>query len=77
MGTLLNQQGNIADAIFHYQQAITLYPKFAKAHNNLGSALAGQGKLKEAIEYFENAININPNYVDASNNLEIARSLLK
>ena len=77
IATLLSQQGNIAGAISHYQQAITLYPSFAKAHNNLGSTLAGQGKFKEAIEYFEKAINIDPNYVDARNNLELARSLSK
>ena len=48
LAILLNQQGDVGNAIFHYQEAITLYPGFAKAHNNLGSALAEQKKFEEA-----------------------------
>ena len=72
----LAQRGDFSGAIFHYQQAITLYPGFAKAHNNLGSTLAQQGRFEEAAEHFEKAINIDPNYIDARKNLELARSLV-
>ena len=69
------QRGDFSGASSHYRQAITLYPGFAKAHNNLGSTLAQQGRFEEAMANFERALNIDPNYIEARKNLELARSL--
>ncbi|MBD3880473.1 tetratricopeptide repeat protein [Phormidium tenue FACHB-886] len=38
LGLALQQQGNVADAIAQFQQAIDLDPSFAEAYNNLQAA---------------------------------------
>ena len=67
-------QGEFLESVEHYKQAITQYPGFAKALNNLGSVLAQQGRFEESIGH-ERAITIDPNDTGARKNLELARSL--
>jgi tetratricopeptide (TPR) repeat protein len=50
----------VEEAIACYRQAIALDPKFAAAHNNLGSALQAKGKVEEAIACFRRAIALAP-----------------
>ncbi|MFQ5545679.1 MAG: FkbM family methyltransferase, partial [Acidiferrobacterales bacterium] len=52
-----------------YQQALTLKPDFAEAHNNLGNALKEQGKLTEAIAAYRQALALKPDFTDAHSNL--------
>ena len=37
LGTILQAQGQIAEALACYQRALQLKPDFAEAHNNLGT----------------------------------------
>jgi protein O-mannosyl-transferase len=69
LGNVLLKNGNSAEAILHYQAAITIQPHYAQAHYNLGTALFQQGDLDAAIEQFQKAIEDNPNYATAHNNL--------
>jgi hypothetical protein len=74
LGDALVQQGQVAEGIEHYRQALRLDPRSAAAHNNLGLALAQRGDLPEAVEHFREALRIEPNSPNALRNLEMALS---
>ncbi len=65
----------LADARREYEQALSLSPDYAEAHNNLGVVLAESGRVTEAIAQFEEALRIDPDFRDARQNLDHARSL--
>jgi protein O-mannosyl-transferase len=71
LGTDLQAQGKLEEAIACYSEALRFKPSHASAHNNLGTALAAQGKLDEAIPHFQAAVRIRPEYSDAFNNLGV------
>jgi len=50
-----------------------LRPTYAKAYNNLCTALAFQGKREEAVEQFKQALTLQPGYDEARRNLMIVR----
>lgn len=60
LGDLANSRANYAQAINHYQSALTLQPNNALVLNNLAWAL-GQTKSPKAMEYAEKANQIAPN----------------
>jgi tetratricopeptide (TPR) repeat protein len=60
------------EAVGHYEQALRLDPKDAKAHGNLGNALADQGRLDEAIRHYEQALRLDPKLAPAHYNLGTA-----
>ena len=51
---------NSAKAIVHLQKAIAIYPRYLKAHNDLGAQLLISGQLDEAAESLARAIEIDP-----------------
>ena len=72
LGNALAQQRNLTGAIFHYNKALQINPKFAEAHNNLGNALAQQRNLTGAISHYNKALQINPDHAEAHRNLAVA-----
>ena len=64
-------RGMIDKAIFHYNEALKIKPKFAIAHNNLGTAMVCQGNDKLAIYHYNKALLINPDNAKAHNNLGV------
>ena len=62
-------KGQLDEAIAEYKQAITLDPKFALAHYNLGIALRAKGQVEAAIAEFKQAIRLDPKLALAHNNL--------
>src|SRR5207302_2480624 len=68
-GNALAEQGKVAEAIPHYQQALQFKPDYADAHNNWGNALANQGKMAEAIPHYQQALQIRPDHASARANL--------
>ena len=54
------EQGQLAEAINCYRQALRINPNFAQAHKNLGAALMDQGRLDEAIACMQRAVKITP-----------------
>ena len=61
LGNALLLEGNIEEAIIHYQIALKIRPEFAPAHNNLGSALSVLGKTGEAAYHFKMAKQFSKN----------------
>ena len=60
MGTVLQDQGKLDEAIEAYNKTLSLKPDYAKAYYNMGNALKAQGKMKEAVEAFRGALLIDP-----------------
>jgi tetratricopeptide (TPR) repeat protein len=61
LGTALNEQGRVKEAMVHFTEAVTIRPSFSRAQNNLGNALSRQGKNQEAIGHFYKALEVEPN----------------
>jgi tetratricopeptide (TPR) repeat protein len=72
LGSALESQGKIEEAIEHYRQALHINPEAADAHNRLGVALESQGRLDEAIDHYHQALNSRPEFAEAEVNLGIA-----
>jgi tetratricopeptide (TPR) repeat protein len=71
LGNALALQGNLAEAVSHYDKALQINPNYADAHSNLGNALALQGNLSEAISHYYKALQIKPDHVEAHRNLAV------
>ena len=71
-GVALVNEGKIQQAIERFKQAITIYPKYLVAHNDLGTQYLKIKSLSEAAEQFELAIEINPKAFNPQLNLGIA-----
>ena len=69
LGIVLTDQGDIDQAIDHYQHAVALRPAYAEAHYNLGLLLVEQGRVDDAIAHYQKALEIQPEYGEASCNL--------
>ncbi len=75
-GSRLASQGQSAEAIGCYSDAIRWNPDNVNAHNNLGSFLLALGRPEAAAMEFMNSIRLNPNIADTQFNLGIALSSL-
>ena len=69
LGAVLRQTGKLKEALGPLQEAISLSPADAEAHNNLGVALKGLGRLEDAESSFRNAITLKPGFAEAYFNL--------
>ena len=63
-GVDLYNNGQVEEAIEHYQKALELDPDFAYGHRTLGTAFKEQGRLEEAIEQYHEAVRANPKFSD-------------
>ena len=75
LGLFLFENGQVDDAITHYEKALEIQPNFWKAHNNLGDALLQKGQVEEAMSHFRRALELHPSLGEAQNN--IGNALLK
>jgi Tfp pilus assembly protein PilF len=69
LGSALDRQGRVDEAISEYREALSEKDDYAEAHNNLGVDLAQQGHLSEATNQFLAALKIKPGYADPHNNI--------
>jgi predicted O-linked N-acetylglucosamine transferase (SPINDLY family) len=60
LGNMSAAQGQMDQAIAHYERALSLNPDYVEAHNNLGLALATQGRMDQAIAHYERALSLRP-----------------
>ena len=72
LGTVLESEGRVDEAIGHYEEAIRLKPDHAEAHNNLGNAIYKKGRTEDAIREYRKAIRLKPGYATAYGNLGTA-----
>jgi tetratricopeptide (TPR) repeat protein len=75
-GMALGQQGELANAIEHFEQALRIDPNHAEAHNNLGAALVRSAKSAEAIEHLRQASRLEPDFAEAHFNWGLALAQL-
>ena len=66
---LCGMRGNKTEMVKFLKLALTIEPKYADAHNNLGVVFKEEGDLNAAIESFYTAIEMKPNLADAHMNL--------
>lgn len=64
-GNLLLDQGQAAQAVLAYQQALHLKPDAASAHFNMGNAYAALHNYQAAVQCYEKAIAIKPDFTDS------------
>ena len=55
LGNVLQDKGQLNEALLCYKKAITIDPKFSGSYNNLGNVLRQSGRLEEAISYYQKA----------------------
>jgi tetratricopeptide (TPR) repeat protein len=56
LGNALLAEGEVDEAVKHFQAALELAPDLLEWHNDLGSALGMQGRYAEAIDHFRVAL---------------------
>jgi tetratricopeptide (TPR) repeat protein len=69
LAAMLADQGQVDEAVAHYQRALALNPNYAEAHNNLANALMARNRINEAIEHYQRAVEIDPECIAAENSL--------
>lgn len=69
LGTELQAEGRLEEAVEQYRRVLALTPDDALAHSNLGTALAAQGRIGEAVGHYERALALVPGDADAHSNL--------
>jgi tetratricopeptide (TPR) repeat protein len=69
LGVALARTGRLAEATYHYSQALRMKPDRAEVHNNLGNALAAQGSVDKAADHYYQALEIDSSNARAYNNL--------
>ncbi len=74
-GHLCHQQGQLKEAIAHYQKAITLQHDFVAAHWNLGSIFQQQGDLTLAVTHQLQALAIQPNLLTPVQHYQMGKGL--
>lgn len=76
LGAVLKQIGRSAEALEPLQNAVSLAPNDAEAHNILGNTLKELGKLDAAVASYQLALEVHPEYAEAHNDLGIALRML-
>ena len=71
LATKATQENKTDQAIAHLRKAISIYPGFVMARNDLGAQLLVQGKLEDAAEELRQAILLDPKAFNPRLNLGI------
>jgi tetratricopeptide (TPR) repeat protein len=69
LGLLLDQKGDVGEAIAHLRMALDLQPDFADGYNALANALIKQEEVAEAIVQYQKALDLQPDFAKARFNL--------
>ena len=69
LGLVLFNNGQLDEAMVHFQKSLEINPNNAEARNNLGIVLVRKGRADEAMAQFQKAVEASPNQAKAYNNL--------
>src|SRR5260370_28846343 len=69
LGVVLEQRGQLEQAIACHRQALLDNPRFMEAHNNLGNALSATCNWQEAEAEFLSALQFSPSNAEVLGNL--------
>jgi tetratricopeptide (TPR) repeat protein len=69
LGSALEADGRLDDAIDHYRRAIAFAPEFPPAYNNLATTQRAKGQIADAISTYQHALRLRPQYPEAEYNL--------
>jgi tetratricopeptide (TPR) repeat protein len=69
LGNILQQQGNVIEAMGAYAKALALQPHFPEIYSNLGSLYAHQQNWDMAIAYYQKALEKDDRFAPAHINL--------
>ena len=72
MGLFFLNDGNIDEAIKHFNKALAIKPDYDLALCMIGLAHSMNGKFNEAINYFKKSLSLNPGLTEAHNYLGVA-----
>jgi tetratricopeptide (TPR) repeat protein len=65
VGTALQEQGRVDEAITHYRAALEIRPDYGPSYNNLGTALMAKGDLPAAVAAFRESLRLQPDSMSA------------
>ena len=63
------------EAIYRWQKAVELDPRYAEAYNDLAVAYEHEGQLEKAREAYEKALEIEPNNSQIRQNYELFKEI--
>ncbi|NEP44372.1 MAG: tetratricopeptide repeat protein, partial [Okeania sp. SIO2H7] len=69
LGKVLEQKGELIEAIAHYQKAIEIEPKNPEIYNSLGDIFQKKGDLEAGIKAYQKATEIEPNFWEVHHKL--------
>jgi tetratricopeptide (TPR) repeat protein len=69
LGVAYLEQGRLAEAVTHLEQALRIKPNYTNAHLNLGSVYSSMGRFSDAEREYRLTIELKPEKVEAYNNL--------
>lgn len=69
------QRGLWREAIYRWERAAEIDPKYAPALNNLAVAYEHEGQLDKARQAYEKALEIDPNNVQIRQNYELFKEI--
>ncbi|MBI2982338.1 MAG: tetratricopeptide repeat protein [Deltaproteobacteria bacterium] len=72
LGSALETQGRIDEAMREYQTALTLKPDYSQALNNLGGVFMARGHVEDAIRAYQTTLKLDPDVAEAHYNLGLA-----
>jgi tetratricopeptide (TPR) repeat protein len=75
LGTVLNRQGKLAEAVLHFAEALRIKPNYFHALANMARVLRQQGKTGEAVGFYRRALEVRPDSVKA--HMQLALLLVK
>ena len=75
LGSALEKEGAVEEALRHYRRAVDINPGYAAAHKNLGALLGLTGDIDAAVYHLRKAVEIQPRFAEAHHNLALALRL--
>lgn len=69
---VLKEEGKVAEAIEHFNEALRIRPNSAEVYNNLGGALGKAGRTEEEVGCYRKAIELKGDFTVAHYNLAAA-----